>query len=153
MERPPFVRHTKHSGVGHEDIGYSYVVIRRGPRPSIPDIKVGRLGDVGMRQKQLEEAKRPPVELELDDGNPQTSSADVIASTESEKTMESHDRDPEEIEDLMKAEAFHWPRLVLPPLKKSGHVVMDVCGPSGMCPSVYVALYQLTSGVQAKFCV
>ena len=144
MERPPFVRHTKHSGVGHEDIGYSYVVIRRGPRPSIPDVKVGRLGDVGRRQKQLEEAKRPPVELELDDGSPQISSTHVIASPQSEKTMDSHDRDPGEIEDLMKAEAFHWPRLVLPPLKKSGHVVMDVCGASGMWPSVYVVVYQLT---------
>lgn len=138
MERPPFVRRTKHSGVGHEDIGYSYVVIRRGPRPSIPNVKVGRLGDVGRRQMQLEEAKHPPVELELDDGSPQISSTHVIAITEPEKTVESHDRDPEEIENLMKAEAFHWPRLILPPLKKSGHVIMDVCGPSGMCLSVYV---------------
>jgi hypothetical protein len=153
MERPPFVRHTKHSGVGHEDIGYSYVVIRRGPRPSIPDVKVGRLGDVGKRQKQLEEAKGPPVELELDDGSPQTSSTHVIASAqpEPEKTMESHDREPEEIEDLMKAEAFYWPRLVLPPLKKSGHIVMDVCGPSGMWPSVYVAVYQLTLEYRQNF--
>lgn len=153
MERPPFVRLTKHSGVGHEDIGYSYVVIRRGPRPSIPDLKVGRLGDVGRRQKQLEEAKRPPVELELDDGSPQPSSTYVTATTQSEKTMESHDRDSEEIEGLMKAEAFRWPRLILPPLKKSGHVIMDVCDPSGMWPSVYVTVYQLTLRVQAKSCV
>jgi len=132
MERPPFVRHTKHSGIGHEDIGYSYVVVRRGPRPSIPDVKVGRLGDVGMKQKQLEETKRPPIELELDDSSPQTSSTHVIASTHSEKTMELHYRDPAEIENLMTAEAFHWPRLVQPPLKKSGHVIMDVCDPSGM---------------------
>lgn len=141
MERPPFVRRTKHSGVGHEDIRYSYVVIRRGPRPSIPDVKVGRLGDVGRKQKQLEDAKRPPVELELDDGSPQTSSTRVIASTQLEKRVESHDREPEEIYDLMRAEAFHWPRLVLPPLKKSGHIVMDVCGPSGMWPSMYVAIH------------
>ena len=132
MERPPFVRRTKHSGVGHEDIGYSYVVIRRGPRPSIPDVKVGRLGDVGRRQKQSEETKRPPVELELDDAGSQTSSTPVIASTQPARTMESHGHDLEEIDGLMKAEAFHWPRLVLPPLKKSGHVVMDVCDPSGM---------------------
>ncbi len=59
--------------------------------------------------------------------------------------MESHDREPEEIENLMKAEAFYWPRLVLPPLKKSGHVVMDVCGPSGMWLFVYVASNPLTS--------
>jgi hypothetical protein len=151
MERPPFVRRTKHSGVGHEDIGYSYVVIRRGPRPSIPDVKVGRLGALGKRQKQLEEARRPPVELELDDGSPQTSSTHVIASIQSDKTTESRDRDPEEIKALMKAEAFHWPRLVLPPLKKSGHVVMDVCGPSGVWPSVYVAVYQLTLEYRQNF--
>jgi hypothetical protein len=101
------------------------------------------LGDVGRRQIQLEEAKRHPVELELDVGNTQTSSTHVISSTHSEKMMESHDR--AEIENLMKAEAFHWPRLVLPPLKKSGHVVMDVCDPTGMWPSVYVAVYKPTS--------
>ena len=132
MERPPFVRHTKHSGVGHEDIEYSYVVIRRGSRPSIPDVKVGRSGDVGRRQMQLEEAKRPPVELKLDDENTATSSTHVIASTDTEKTIESHGHEPAEIENLIKAEAFHWPRIIFPPLKKSGHVAMDVCGPSGM---------------------
>jgi ribosomal protein RSM22 (predicted rRNA methylase) len=89
---------------------------------------------------QLEEAKRPPVELELDDGNIQTSSTHV-ASPHSEELVESHGYNPAEIEDLMKAEAFHWPRLVLPPLKKSGHIVMDVCDPSGMWPSVYVAVH------------
>lgn len=33
-------------------------------------------------------------------------------------------------EDLRK-EAYYWPRLVYPPLKRSGHVVMDTCHPSG----------------------
>lgn len=131
MERPPFVRRTKHSGVGHEDIGYSYVVIRRGPRPSIPDVKVGRLGEVGRRRLQLEEAKRPPVELELDDGSLQAPPPPTVASTLSEKTIEPHDRSPAEIGNLIEAEAFHWPRLISPPLKKSGHIVMDVCSPSG----------------------
>jgi len=131
MERPPFVRRTKHSGVGHEDIGYSYVVIRRGPRPSIPDVKVGRLGEVGRRRLQLEEAKRPPVELELDDGSLQAPPPPTVTSTLSEKTIEPHDRSPAEIGNLIEAEAFHWPRLISPPLKKSGHIVMDVCSPSG----------------------
>jgi len=81
---------------------------------------------------QFEEAKRPPVELKLDDGNTPPSSTHVIASTHTEKPIESHGYKPSEIENLMKAEAFHWPRIVFPPLKKSGHVAMDVCGPSGM---------------------
>jgi len=89
------------------------------------------LGEVWTKQKQLEEARRPPVELKLDDGSPQTSSSRAIANTHSEKPVESNDPDPEEIEKLMKAEAFYWPRLVLPPLKKSGHIIMDVCDPSG----------------------
>jgi len=131
MERPPFVRRTKHSGIGHEDIGYSYVVIRRGPRPTIPDIVVGRLGEVGRRQKELEEAKRPPITLELDDGSSQTLPTPVIANTAPEKPLEPYGGNSAEIEDALKAEAFHWPRLVFPPLKKSGHVVMDVCDPSG----------------------
>lgn len=144
MERPPFVRLTKHSGVGHEDIGYSYVIIRRGPRPSIPDVKVGRLGGVGRRQMQLEEAKRLPVELSLDDGNPQTPRP-AIESAYSEKTMEPHGHKPTEIENLITAEAFHWPRLIFPPLKRSGHVVMDVCDSSGMCMTLHVAVYQSRS--------
>jgi len=131
MERPPFVRRTKHSGVGHEDIGYSYVVIRRGPRPTIPDVKVGRLGEVGRRQKELEETKRPPIELELDNEISQTLPTSAVANTASEKQLEPYGGNSPEIEDLLKAEAFHWPRLIFPPLKRSGHVVMDVCDPSG----------------------
>jgi hypothetical protein len=131
MERPPFVRRTKHSGVGHEDIGYAYVVIRRGPRPRIPDVKVGRQGEVGRQQIQLEEAKRPLVELELDDGIPRSPPEPVTTYIFPEKRLEPHDLSSAEIDTLLKAEAFHWPRLVFPPLKRSGHVVMDICSPSG----------------------
>ncbi|KAI9511726.1 Rsm22-domain-containing protein [Russula earlei] len=131
IERPPFIRLTKHSGVGHEDIGYSYVVIRRGPRPSIPDIRVGRLGEVGRQQIELREVKRALIELELDDGNLQTPPPPVVPSTLSKKTIEPDGRNLADVENLMRAEAFHWPRLVFPPLKRSGHVVMDVCSPSG----------------------
>ncbi|KAF8273002.1 mitochondrial small ribosomal subunit Rsm22-domain-containing protein [Lactarius quietus] len=131
MERPPFVRRTKHSGVGHEDIGYSYVVIRRGPRPRIPDVKVGRLGEVGRRQIQNEEAKRQPVELELHDGDSPAPTQLANASVLPEEITEPRAHNPAEIDSLLKAESFHWPRLVFPPLKKSGHVVMDVCAPSG----------------------
>ncbi|THH04971.1 hypothetical protein EW145_g5134 [Phellinidium pouzarii] len=37
MQRPSFLRKTKHVRAGHEDIGYSYVVIKRGKRPSSTD--------------------------------------------------------------------------------------------------------------------
>ncbi|KAH9081796.1 Rsm22-domain-containing protein [Lactarius deliciosus] len=130
MERPSFVRLTKHSGVGHEDTGYSYVVIRRGPRPKIPDVKVGRLGEVGRRQIQ-KGAKLAPVELELDDAGSLATSQLADAGVPPEEIAEQCAHGPAEIDSLLKAESFHWPRLVFPPLKKSGHVVMDVCAPSG----------------------
>ncbi|KAI0274926.1 mitochondrial small ribosomal subunit Rsm22-domain-containing protein [Gloeopeniophorella convolvens] len=129
MERPPFVRLTKHSGVGHEDIEYSYVVIRRGLRPKRPEAKVGRVGQVGRRQMQHEESKRPPVELQLDEGDSRPEH--TLASAPPETVEDSHILNPDLIDSLLKAEAFHWPRLVFPPLKKSGHVIMDVCAPTG----------------------
>ena len=142
MERPSFVRRTKHSGVGHEDIGYSYVVIRRGPRPSIPDVKVGRLGEVGQRQIRNEGAKRQPVELELDDDGSLAATQPAQAIVPPEEIMEPSTHSPVEIDDLLKAESFHWPRLVFPPLKKSGHVVMDVCAPSGTSAFFTCSSYQ-----------
>jgi hypothetical protein len=131
MERPPFVRRTKHSGVGHEDVGYAYVVIRRGPRPSTPNVRVGRLGEVGRRQKQLEQAKLPRIELEPDNWDTWTPPVSAVAGMFPEKALEPQACNPAAIDSLLKAEAFHWPRLIFPPLKKSGHVVMDVCAPSG----------------------
>jgi len=125
------VRLTKHSGIGHEDIGYSYVVIRRGPRPSLPDVKVGRLGEVGRRQIQSEGVKRRLVELELDDGGSLALTQLANASEPPEEITEPCTHSSEEIDSLLKAESFHWPRIISPPLKKSGHVVMDVCAPSG----------------------
>jgi ribosomal protein RSM22 (predicted rRNA methylase) len=31
----------------------------------------------------------------------------------------------------MEVQAYQWPRLIQPPLKKNGHVVMDVCSKEG----------------------
>ena len=67
MQRPEFIRQTKHSGTGHEDMDYSYVVVRRGPRPAHITDKVGRVGSVGMREfaKQIEDST-PMAHLSLD---------------------------------------------------------------------------------------
>lgn len=70
VQRPSFLMKTKHSKFNTEDSKYSYVVLRKGSRPS-----------------------------------------------SQESTME--------------AQAYHWPRLIQPPLKKNGHVVLDTCSTSG----------------------
>ena len=81
------MRKTKHLKVGHEDIGYSYVVIQRGNRPT--------------HNKPEGLAKDIPEEEPLSNG--------------------------EEI----RKEAYTWPRLIFPPLKRSGHVILDGCTNEG----------------------
>lgn len=38
---------------------------------------------------------------------------------------------PENIEGSLRKHAYHWPRLVFPPLKRSGHIILDSCTSSG----------------------
>lgn len=124
MQRPDFVRKTKHSGKGHEDVGYSYVVIQRGSRPTDVEDKVGRTGLVGQWD---EEAKTSKVLKEL-------KLFDVTTSPVPEETItEIAEVEPpaSELEETLRQEAFHWPRLVVPPLKKSGHIILDSCTPEG----------------------
>ncbi|KAI8996926.1 mitochondrial small ribosomal subunit Rsm22-domain-containing protein [Pilobolus umbonatus] len=35
------------------------------------------------------------------------------------------------MDDTMETQAYQWPRLIQPPLKRNGHVVMDVCSTNG----------------------
>jgi hypothetical protein len=37
-----------------------------------------------------------------------------------------------ELQAQLRGEAYRWPRLVFPPLKKSGHVILDACTAEGM---------------------
>ncbi|KAI8887502.1 Rsm22-domain-containing protein [Backusella circina FSU 941] len=71
VQRPPFLMKTKHSKFNSEDAKYSYVILRKGPRPVIDN------------------------------------------------------------ESNIAQQAYQWPRLIQPPLKKNGHVVMDVCASQG----------------------
>jgi ribosomal protein RSM22 (predicted rRNA methylase) len=52
-----------------------------------------------------------------------------------EAAEQDHARDAQmaeaEVEEHLRKEAYHWPRLVYPPIKRSGHVLMDTCHPSG----------------------
>jgi ribosomal protein RSM22 (predicted rRNA methylase) len=44
---------------------------------------------------------------------------------------------PETAADLS-AEAYHWPRIIAPPLKRAGHVLLDQCAPSGIIERMVV---------------
>jgi len=38
---------------------------------------------------------------------------------------------PSDLEESLRSEAYGWPRLVFPPLKKSGHIIIDACTREG----------------------
>jgi hypothetical protein len=137
LQRPAFVRLTKHSNVGHEDIGYSYVVVRRGPRPETGDTEVGRMGGVGKRAIDKEASPQlPPPELTvLGDETELLEKAPSPTTPPSESNgpvppinePESH----AELQQALRREAFGWPRIVFPPLKRSGHIILDCCSAEG----------------------
>ncbi|KAF8240735.1 hypothetical protein L208DRAFT_1231139 [Tricholoma matsutake] len=134
-QRPSFVRLTKHSGVGHEDIEYSYVVIRRGARPSPPTTNYGRIGDVGKRALAQEALLKVPLrELQLHhESEEAAAAAGEIPASEIETSIE-EPLEPQaraELEEALRLEAYSWPRLVFPPLKKGGHVILDGCTTEG----------------------
>ena len=133
LQRPQFLQRTKHSGIGHEDVRYSYVVIRRGPRPNSVETNAGRIGGIGLRvlTKALENV--PAKELHVEG---QTSAVAPIPENLS------LDLNPVltdfELREHLRKEAYQWPRLVFPPLKKSGHIILDACTSEGMyCVSYY----------------
>ncbi|KAF8963940.1 mitochondrial small ribosomal subunit Rsm22-domain-containing protein [Flammula alnicola] len=134
IQRPEFVRRTKHSGVGHEDIGYSYVVIQRGPRPVGVTTNVGRVGAIGKRvlKKELE-AAIPMKELQLHvEETTMVSESEVETLTpRTAITYEGDNLSHSDLHTLLRQEAYRWPRLVFPPLKKSGHIILDSCTAEG----------------------
>ncbi|KAJ7508658.1 Rsm22-domain-containing protein [Mycena galericulata] len=133
LQRPSFVRLTKHSGEGHEDMGYSYIVIRRGPRPSNPGTTVGRIGRVGRAALEKElELKTPIKELVLHGEHETTPPAEQLESLVVEDGQAIEDPStPAALDAALRLEAYNWPRLIFPPLKKSGHVILDGCTPDG----------------------
>lgn len=127
MQRPPFVRVTKRSCVGFEDIQFSYVVIQRGARPDRVDTQVGRMGEFGKKAKGG--SKTPIKELEVH-----------VEGTESalpSQTEILEDPDPDhglslsELQRQLRLEAYQWPRLIFSPMKKGGHAILDACTSEG----------------------
>ncbi|EKM61456.1 uncharacterized protein PHACADRAFT_248077 [Phanerochaete carnosa HHB-10118-sp] len=133
LQRPEFVRKTKHSKMGHEDIGYSYVVIRRGARPEQPNSKFGRIGDIGRRElEKIAAAQASAAELVVDRDASQPAKP-TKPPVDPSLTIDPAgvDMTPQDIQETLRSEAYYWPRLVFPPLKRSGHIVLDGCTSEG----------------------
>lgn len=148
------MRRTKHSGVGHEDIGYSYVVIQRGPRPPFDSDshEVGKTGPISDEEAQ-KDARASALVL-----YPDTHANEEHIRTQEEniQATEMGQQDtpdpPINIEGSLREHAYHWPRLVFPPLKRSGHIILDSCTPSGRVFHVFTPPPVLIVLVQGKSC-
>ena len=101
-------------------MGYSYVVIRRGPRPSVT-----RLND---DHKPKENGILETEDSSQNDG--------VQADDPKDINLEQH----------LSLEAYSWPRLILPPLKRSGHVILDGCTKEGASIKFNISLLSYHEG-------
>ncbi|KAI9504420.1 37S ribosomal protein S22 [Coemansia spiralis] len=101
IQRPTYSMHLKRSKSNVEDIRYSYIIMRRGSRPVLLP----------------EDLKEPEqVSSEIAQENPD----EYLPSGVRRKSKEQLSR-----------ESHYWPRIILPPIKRKGHVIADVCTVDG----------------------
>lgn len=87
---------------------------------------------------------------------PVASTLEVSLSTRAEPRPESvleGFKSPSNLEEVLRSEAYGWPRLVFPPLKKSGHIIIDACTREGsyLAPlPTAVPVYPISSDVEMK---
>ncbi|KAJ2745398.1 37S ribosomal protein S22 [Coemansia sp. BCRC 34301] len=102
-QRPGFTMLTKHSKSNVEDLRYSYAILRRGSRPPISALPNAN-------------SESPLVSLAVAEANPEK----YLPTGEPRKPIQ-----------RLAVEAYQWPRIILPPMKRKGHVVVDVSTPEG----------------------
>ncbi|KAJ9476372.1 putative S-adenosyl-L-methionine-dependent RNA methyltransferase RSM22, mitochondrial [Pseudozyma hubeiensis] len=81
---PTFLRRTKHSDRGEENVGYSYVVVRRGTRPSLVSEAKRRLGvDRGAKEEQVRDVVE---ELTVEAAKTRTGILDLLRTAKKANT-------------------------------------------------------------------
>jgi hypothetical protein len=128
------MRKTKHSKKGHEDASYSFVIIRRGRRPEKPSQELGRerrpMEMIGEERREVW-VDRPGSE----GGGEMVLEASLLdqSSTLTENTAleEANDLTDEQLTEHLRKEAYYWPKLIAPPLKRSKHIILDACTTEG----------------------
>ncbi|CAE6470550.1 unnamed protein product [Rhizoctonia solani] len=183
VQTPPFLRHTKHSHEGHEDVAYSYVAIRRGQSPMIHDTQkygslvadglVGAVGREAVEKALLDEGignrkrrnqtkgrgrdrhGRQVLEVGADGvWSGLMGSGAMEHEAAGDRNDPSQIREPAEPtgkvseEDALRSAIGTWPRIIYPPMKRSGHVVMDTCTNEGSIARITIPRSQ---GKQAYY--
>ncbi|KAJ3571566.1 hypothetical protein NP233_g3678 [Leucocoprinus birnbaumii] len=108
---------------------YPGAIRLRGPRPRPTVTGLGRIGAVGQRALEREASKIPIKELQVHDET--VTEGSRAQELENDPTITSVQPEAnfteDEINEAIRLEAYQWPRLVFPPLKKSGHIIIDGC--------------------------
>ncbi|OMP88665.1 37S ribosomal protein S22, mitochondrial [Diplodia seriata] len=142
--RPPYLQRLLGAkDRNHEDVQFSYLAVRRGD-----DMRRGEdpvlQGEEGMLRafEGLGDRHRNPLE-ELDDVD--DAELEVVAGAEASESAAAAAATVSEIEPAIAQEeqvveedygeatslTLSLPRMILPPLKRRGHVILDVCTPAG----------------------
>ncbi|GME64324.1 DNA-binding TFAR19-related protein [Neofusicoccum parvum] len=141
--RPPYLqRLLGGKDRNHEDVQFSYLAVRRGG-----DLRKGEEGllqgdEAVLRAFEgLGDRHRNPLEEIEEDGEAEAEAAEEPAAqpeTAAERTaeesapaVEGQEEEQWEDEGRVNELTLSLPRLVLPPLKRRGHVILDVCTPAG----------------------
>jgi len=138
LQRPDFTRKTKHTNRGEEDVNYTYLVLGRGQRPaSSTSAQTGRVGGVGKevleKEAEKREGKSELREVEGGGGEFEMISLTDLASGQQKVpgSTQGDAQTEEEVDGELRMEAYTWPRVVAPPMKRAGHVILDTCFPDG----------------------
>ncbi|KAF9350518.1 37S ribosomal protein S22 [Mortierella sp. NVP85] len=138
LQRPDFLRKTKHSKENYEDSKYTYVVLRKGPRPLFnPPTSPPPTSTLTTTSTSI-----PLEQFEI---QPQQSAGDIHVPTDSSVTKRTKYKKPpppppvtyDNPEDMFTA-SHSWSRIVVPPLKKDGHVVIDTCAANGYLERIII---------------
>jgi ribosomal protein RSM22 (predicted rRNA methylase) len=133
-------------GPQHQDERFSYVVIRRMSRRHAVAEAKNRAAEIAAGERtvgfRIDEDKEEEEEEEDDDEDDEDDEEDDEDSEEEEEE-EDHDDDEDEDHDddedvaetkagaVAVASSFSWGRLVRPPIKRSRHVILDMCSADG----------------------
>lgn len=153
IQRPSFQRYVKRAKLGTEDQKYSFVVIKRGKRPTLTDEK----------KKELTYSKLSPMELinmlkmksrkqleVIGENNHNESIGDNEYSLDLTPFVNSLNNSQQNVyneiansivngnniikadqRELLRLDSYNWPRIIYQPLKRKGHIILDSCHPNG----------------------
>lgn len=152
---PDFLKKTKHSKIPYENSYYSYVVIKKGKRPSKPQefVKAAPPPSIEVAEETLQEDEQVSVGREASNSGLELVYPDQLNEEERARLPNAGDtlsleterqqverkyraeQEDMELQEHIRQSSYHWRRIIYSPMKASGHVTMDACTPTGTSPT------------------